>query len=146
MRGCMILEIYKSLERPTQLIRIMELLYTSSTDSLEYHPTNSTWDFTIELPKTLFGSWKCALADITYGGYSGSVYVFTDICKQSYIKDTTLPVLRRVSQSGEVNNLNYITVTRRNIQRVRIYIRDTNLNTLPSSSDPVHCTLVLKPI
>ena len=124
----------------------MEVLYVSSTDSMEYHPTNTSWDFTIELPKTLFGSWKCALADISYSDYSGAVYVLADICKQSYVKDTTLPVLRRVSNSGEIKNLNYITVTRRNIQRVRIFIRDANLNTLPPTSETVYCTLLLKPI
>lgn len=124
----------------------MEVLYVASTDSLDYHPANTSWDFTIELHKTLYGSWKCALADITFSGFNGAVYVFADICKQSYVKDTSLPVLRRVLYNGEMNNLNFVPVTRKSIQRVRITLRDINLNALPATSEPVYCTLLLKPI
>ena len=44
----------------------MEYMYISSTDSLHYHPANSTWDFTIELPRILSGCLHVALSDIKY--------------------------------------------------------------------------------
>ena len=48
--------------------------------------------------------------------------------------------------NGEMNNLNFVPVTRKSIQRVRITLRDINLNALPATSEPVYCTLLLKPI
>ena len=39
----------------------MKYLFISSEDSLEFNPTNSTYDFTITLPQTLRGDWEIAL-------------------------------------------------------------------------------------
>lgn len=123
----------------------MKYLFVSSDDSLEYHPTNSTYDFTITLPQTIHGDWEIALGDITYVSHFEDLYVFCDLCEYSYVKDTSLPLLRLISGIGEFENLYFHTVTRNVIQRIRIFITNKNLETPSQDIGPVRLTLVMKP-
>ena len=124
----------------------MKYLFISSEDSLELNPTNSTYDFTITLPQTLRGDWEIALGDITYVSHFEDFYVFCDLCEYSYVKDKTLPILRKVEQMGEFENLYFHTVTRNVIQRIRIFVRNTKLETPSQDIGPIRCTLILKPM
>lgn len=122
----------------------MEYMYISSTDSLNYHPANSTWDFTIELPRILSGCLHVALSDIKYTASVGGLIVCSDICKESYIKDGHMPILRRVSEPGEIDRLQFVPITRTQVQRFRIYVFDNKLEVPADDIEQLQCTLIFK--
>ena len=122
----------------------MKYLYVCSTDSFKYHPTNSAWDFIIELPQSLAGCEYVALGEIQYSAYTGRLIVCSDICEESYIRDRSMPILRRVSQPGELDRLQFLRTTRSEIQRIRISILDEELQEPIENIGPVYCTLIFK--
>lgn len=101
----------------------MTYLNLSSRDSKKYHPENTSYDFTVELPWPIEGFFKCALLDFSCAAMVEDLYVFTDICEPEYIHDLMLPFLRVVSEPGELSIPHYKPVSRQVIQRVHIYIR-----------------------
>ena len=133
-------------------------IYLSDTDSLDTHPFNRASDFTIDLPQILHleGEWVCALADVSYSNileYSGLSHIFicTDICQQSIVGTTKIPVLRRCAINNLLeytdyifNNLFYIRVSRDQINHIRIYIRDQSLKPISIQIKSLKCTLHLK--
>ena len=101
----------------------MTYLNLSSRDSKLYHPNNNSYDFTVELPWPIFGSFKCALLDFACGPMLDDLYIFSDICEPEFIHDKMKPLLRVISEPGEPAAPHYKTVSRHIIQRVHIYIR-----------------------
>ena len=101
----------------------MAYLNLSSRDSKKYHPNNSSYDFTIELPWPITGLYKCGLMEFSSGPLVEDLYVFSDICEPEYVHDKMLPLLRIVYETGEVGVPHYKPVSRQVIQRVQIYIR-----------------------
>ena len=122
-------------------------LNLSSRDSLRYHPNNEWHDFTVELPHSIEGKFKCALLEFySQSALVEDIYVFSNICEPEYTRDSVLPLLRIVSESGEVSHPYYKEVSREVIQRVHIYIKDQNLNVPPNPVGSVRMTLALEPI
>ena len=77
--------------------------FLSSRDSLFYHKENKPYDFTVELNETfnLKGLWEIALCDINLNAnLTESVYVFSDICDQSYVLNSSERVIRLIYPSG----------------------------------------------
>ena len=101
----------------------MAYLNLSSRDSKTYHPNNSSYDFTVELPWPIEGLFKCGLMEFTCASMVEDLYVFTDICEPEYVHDKMLPLLRIVTEPGELGVPHFKPVSRQVIQRVRIYIR-----------------------
>ena len=122
----------------------MKYLFISSEDSLKYNPTNSTYEFTVTLPQTIHGDWEIALSEIEYASHFEDMYVFCDLCESSYVKDKTLPLLRVVSKMGVFQNLYFYSVTRKVIQRIRVFIRNKDLETPSQSVGPIRLTLVMR--
>ena len=103
-------------------------LFLNSIDSINTHPNNNPFDFTIELPEALVldGEWECALSDIYYdnSAINEELFVFSDICNDSYVYNNRLPILRKVNKP-DIFTLPYFTsVNLREIQRIRIFIKD----------------------
>ena len=128
------------------LSAIMKYLFLSSNDSLELHPANSTYDFTVSLPQTMYGDWEIALAEVEYASHNEDMYVFCDLCEYSYVKSKTLPLLRVVSKIGEFEHLFFHKVTRNVIQRIRIFITNDELDTPAQDIGPIRLTLVVRNI
>ena len=55
-----------------------------------------------------------------------------------------MPILRRVSQPGELDRLQFLRTTRSDIQRIRISILDEELQEPIENIGPVYCTLIFK--
>ena len=94
-------------------LRIMKYLYVSSDDSLDLNTSNNAYDFTVNLPKSITGDFVIALGEITYTSHEEDLYVFCDLCEDSYIKNTSLPILRSVTHIGEFTNLYFHSTTRK---------------------------------
>ena len=124
----------------------MTYVFLSSTDSLEYHPDNTSFDFTVELSHEIKGSHKVALCEIDFEPTGEDLYIFCDVCDDSHVLDRSLPLLRITDSPGEFSNLYFHNITRSFVQRIRIYIRNQNLSTPSTSIGPVRCTLVVEAI
>ena len=128
-------------------------LFLASDDSLLTHFNNTAGDFVVELPRRyrLDGSWECAISEITcvseFEQLTHRIYVCADVIDDSYVRVTTLPVLRSidVDTDAEVdlsfNPLCYIKVQTGELRRTRIFIRDRNLKSSRFKFDRLYCTL-----
>ena len=120
--------------------------FLSSTDSFESYPANVWYDFSIDLPGTLEvdESWECALLDIKcIPQIQRDLIVFSDIVKQSYIRNTTASVLRVVHYAeSQFAFPYYIPIDRSGISELRIYIRDAETGEVPTEAvNRLTCTL-----
>ena len=126
---------------------MLQFWYLSSKDALTLHPNNSTYDFTVELLETIKGKFSCALVDFSCAGaITEELYIFSDILENSSVHDHALPLLRIVSQTGEVRLPHYKPLSRQVIQRVRIYIRTKEFKVPSSDIGPVRCVLSVLPL
>ena len=123
----------------------MLYLTLSSTDSLAFNPENSASDFTVELPRAIEGKFTCALLDFSCTDIGEDLYIFTDICEPEYVHDAVKPLLRIVTESGEITLPHFKPVARQMIQRVHVYIRNRYFNA-PTHTliGPVRITLGLE--
>ncbi len=133
------------------------MLFLSSKDSKQFYPTNSTTEFHIELPQSLDlqGQWFCAITEVHFMCKNTSwkeVNIFTDICGDSYVYNTNLPILRRISYEGRKRISHQYTlpyyhrVLRNQIKRVNITLKDEHLNPVSFVLEPFTCVLHLRKV
>jgi hypothetical protein len=123
-------------------------LFLSPSDSIDTHPNNDCWDFTVTLPKTLnlTGKWVCALTEIVYSNKlkGKDLYVFCDLCEGCCVRGKILPLLRIAERPETYTKLYDMDVCLSQISHVRMYIRDRNLQIPSFSSETLRCALRLK--
>lgn len=127
-------------------------LFLSSDLSKDRYPSNRPDDFTVELPHpyVLDGQWKCGLKEIKITLQEGIVYFCSDVCVESYAEDTMLPVLRALQKPKgketyfHFDNPMYVNIKPNVLNRVRIFIRDRQLQPLDVQDSYIHCTLHLE--
>ena len=129
----------------------MIYLHLSSRDSLNYHPGNVWHDFTVELPDLIEGKFSAALVDFATTDtnqetLNEELYVFSDILENSFVLDHQLPLMRIVAQFGEVTLPHYKTVSREFLQRIKIYIKNRQLEAPANSIQSVRVTFALLPL
>lgn len=141
-------------------------LYLKSTDCLSFYPSNSPGSFYSKLPQNFYlrGMWECALLQIQYvNSYFGNTvsprcfYVCTDICAESVLSESKKPILRRVNnvfQSENVNqtieadikNVIYVPIKKEFIDVIHLYIIDDSGTPLVFSTGPLYVTLHLRQV
>ena len=126
-------------------------LFLSSDDSKNYHPDNVAHSFTVELPErvNLDGNWMIALCDIyTEDLITETLYLYSDICDYSYIKNSLEPVLRMIFPSNNhgqyFSEKYYIPIRAKTLGRIKVYIRDRSMNVPDSFSKRIALTFHLK--
>ena len=128
-------------------------LHLTSNDSASYYPTNSPFDFTVNLPTVLpleggRDRWKIALTDFKLVGRKWNrrdLYVYCDLASHdTYVSDCYRPLLRIVDKSGEIKRPSYTSVSRENVRRIRVYIRDKRERMPDIPAESVRCTIHLK--
>lgn len=131
--------------------------FVSSEDSKEIYPMNSLSDFIVELPKIydLDGQWEIALLDVEVRKKSASMpdmYLFCDLCENSYTLHSELPILRRFTlKSGMRTNLTfqipyYVRLSRHIFNRFRIYIKNKAGQSITVDRSTLYCTLHIRKI
>ena len=129
-------------------------LFLSSQDSELYYPENTSTDFTVELTETLYlpGEWECSLLEIFFTKrITEDIVVYCNICTESAINNSKLPVLRYLQNGTYRNNNSFlhpisVPINQTHIQRLRVYIRTVSGKIPSFIDDPVRCTVVLKRI
>lgn len=134
-------------------------LMINSKDCANFYKHNAPYDFTIELPRELeLGEkWECALTEINFNNTFEisqkvqEIYVFCDVCEDSFIRNHQLPILRRISLGGDKKSYTfnfifpyYINVSRNRIKRIRIYLTDDSMRKLSFLQGMCSCTLHLR--
>ena len=122
-------------------------LYTSSKDSLSFHPQNTSSDFTVELPEILNFSngWVIALTDIYItDSIENPLNIYCDICEQSIQNGELKSVLKVIYPDCiHFSNLHYIHVKSSSIKRLRFSIKGGNTGKENVLSNPVQMSLHL---
>lgn len=133
-------------------------LYISSRDCVNIRKNNSPSDCWIQFPRayTLEGEWVCALKEISltcnFKPKSTRLYLCCDILEESYVGETSLPVLKNVEiqnkyqklLSVEFANPSYVTVNVTSLNTLRLYLLDERLQIVKFDSNDLHCVLHLK--
>lgn len=109
----------------------------SSEDTKKLFSDNKPFDFRIKLNRTvqLDGYWVVALTEFSTAqrddaGQHSELFIFSDICLDSFIGNDEQPLLRRiVFDNGKQNNViydnpYYIPVRLGGLQHIHIYIKD----------------------
>ena len=109
---------------------MMTFLYLHWQVSLNVHihkPNNFVVDF--PLPIKLEGEWVVELTDFKIkGSIKEPVYVLSDICEDSYVCCTLLPVLRCLdTKSNSFSSSQFIKVNTQEVQSIKIYIKGSFL-------------------
>ena len=129
-------------------------LFLASDDSPLTHVNNTAGDFVVELPRRyrLDVSWKCTISEITFVSELEQLTDRTSVCAEvindSYVRATTLPVLRSIDVDTDTkvhlsfDSLCYIKVHTDELRRIRIFIRDRNLNPSRFKFDRLYCTFI----
>ena len=128
-----------------------------STDCVDYYKDNNTYNFRVVLnkPLNLDGSWKVALTDFAFHNTKNfprqeSLYICSNICKDSYVGCSVMPLLRNVffynksDSSKTFDNPYYIPVKLGYVSEIQIYIIDRKDNLASFLDGPLTVTLHLK--
>ena len=123
--------------------------FLNSRDSLFYHKENKPHDFIVELNEryNLKGLWEIALCDINLNtALTNSVYVLSDTCDQSYVLNSSEPVIRLIypsasSTSYSFTNRYYLPIKQKAFTRIRIYIRDSDMTYASRLTHDIQLTL-----
>jgi len=108
----------------------------SSSDGSDFFPNNKSHDFRVKLGRSLQfeGYWVVALTEINTSdrGQTKELFVYSDICQDSFSGSSERPLLRRVFyEDKDQNNIvydnpYYVPIKQPDIQQIRVYIKDSN--------------------
>ena len=126
-------------------------LFLSSNDSTVHYPRNWAGDFTVTLPKTyhLNGHWECALLElIVRSPRHQKLLVCCDVIEDSCVRDILYPVLRIVPPEDKdhftFERPYFFPIRNKEINQIRLFIRGSDLQPLPSDSSSIDCVLLLR--
>ena len=118
-------------------------------DSNNVYKLNRPQHFIFDLPSVLTlepNKWEVAVIDFKFiGPTKNPVYLLTDICEDSYIHGTLLPVLRRLdSKLGRFSFPQFIKVSKQEVQSIKILVKDRLMREVDLRD--FYCTLCLRQI
>lgn len=132
-------------------------IYVQSDESDGYFSDNRTYKFKVHLntPLTLHGFWKVALLEFqarekVKTKAAESLYVYTDICKESIVHGEEKALLRRMEKNKKsewdyiFDTPFYLPVKKKDLREFELYIKTAD-GTFPSYlTKPLNLTLHLK--
>lgn len=128
-------------------------LFLDGKNSSNFHPSNTSDDFIVTLPKQymLTGSWECALLEVNIRlskeNVVSRVYVCCDLVEDSYVRNNMLPVLRACDVTKDIkesyNPPFYFDISKQDFRNIRVFIRNEQLRPIPTSIESFACVLCL---
>ena len=122
-------------------------LYLNYNDSSDIYPSNSPWDFQVNLNDSinLNGEWLCALTDITCDKkIKEPLLIFCDFCEVHFVCNKLLPIIRKTYIPEFFSRFYNCKITRDQLTTFRIYIRTLDLKIPTFTCKKLSCTLRLK--
>lgn len=144
-----------------------QFLYLSSDDSMDYFPDNSPINFRVKMPNPrLFQCmWLCGVISFQYYDLFSidtmssnsplNFYICSDLCQQSYVNDSTEPVLSRcfikpindgLLHEVQISNPIYVPIVQYFKDYIHIYIKGDKGAHISLDKGPSKVTLHLKRI
>ena len=106
-------------------------LFLSSEDSAHIYPTNTQTDFTVDLLQFFYlppAEWECALVGVYFDGkLQNPLYILSNICCESYVRDTYLPLLGIVDRPGKIENPHYMELSLHRFNTIKVYAQNSSL-------------------
>ena len=126
--------------------------FLSSIDSLNFHPNNKAYNFTVEIAErtSLSGDWEVGICDFHASTViNETLYLFSDIVDYSYVRNSMEGILRLLPQSNSnkyqlFNNVYYLSLKNQSFSQIGIYIKNKNLHFASSLTGVVELTLHLR--
>ena len=116
---------------------------------------NTNGDTTIDLPIPLevegYGVGVIEMSGRVWNGFRDSLFLCCDICKESMVNNTKMPILRYINRNpnGLVNksidHVIWLKVMRPNINSIRLYIADEFMKIVLVNENALNCTLLFIP-
>lgn len=118
-------------------------IYLSSKPCAGF-PENTSSDFTVQLPKTVFNVKECGVVDANLGFTpTQPVFLCSDICVESIVNECALPTLRQLtSKETSPHNIIYVPLKLSQFHTVRIFISDQT-SQVPVQSGPKETVITL---
>jgi len=134
-------------------------LYIKSNDSDSYFSDNQVYRFKVHLnvPLPLHGMWKVALTEFYAEekakpkSKTNSIYIYTDICKESIVHGKEQPLLRRLEKTTQtgwdymLDTLYYLPIVKTEVREFQIFIKGEDGSFASDLKEPLHLTLHFKP-
>ena len=118
--------------------------HIKSSDCKSCYPNNSPCDFIYELSQPLYGTYTIGLCEVFGTKLPKFFYVYCDICQETEMFGTRLPLLRCVSKKQVFNPMHFIPIIENQVNRIHLYLRDDkNQNINPVGLD-IRFTLEIK--
>jgi len=112
------------------------------------------FDFTVELGKNykLNENYTCGIietyfevdSEVSHEIGKHNLFIFCDICESNYVRNSFLPLLRLVSTEEQLYTPLYKPISRYEFNKIRVYIRDINLDIPIVPVKSFTCTLHFK--
>lgn len=128
-------------------------LFLCSNDCVTIHPANVWHDFTVTLPQPLDllrdEDWHVALTQVWIENRKAIkdkvLYIFSDICEESFINGTTLQVLASNYNHDSQEAPAYVRIVHRTVPSIRITVKGASLQTPVTTGNNIrlYCTLHL---
>jgi hypothetical protein len=147
------------------LIKLMKnnmdrYVYIRDDESNLYFTENKPYHFKVQLkfPLKFDGFWKVALCEIHFNrdtkirkiNVDDTVFIYSNICKESIVRGGEYSVLRKVSSKSKTEWSNifdtpfYLPLTKNEFQELEFVIKTTDGELASFINSPVHITLHFK--
>ena len=109
-------------------------------------------DTTLDLPVPLdVEGFMCGIIEMSgkLMTYKGDLYLCSDICEESIVGDTIMPVLQNIRRRAngviinDVNHVIWLRLIRPKITNIRLYIANAGGEIMSFGDDKLKCTLLL---
>lgn len=129
-------------------------MIVQSDQNQDYFPDNTPYNFKIKLPEPVMlqGDWTVALTEITMREDRGNkdtciLYIYTNICSESFINGVNVPLLRRVVSINKGNftfaPCYYIPVIKSELSEIEFTLENEQGHLAKHLKNPVSLTLHL---
>lgn len=125
-------------------------IFVSSHDSKTYYPSNTGWDFRVELPVPIKEAhlYEIALTHVFYpyqlGIENQYFYIFCDIVEESIVNGSKHQILGSFFQIGSIETPQYLPIIKDPLHRIHCFIKHSDLTEPAITHLPIFFTLHLK--
>ena len=112
---------------------------------------STSGDTTLELPVPLnVDGYVCGIIEMSgkITQYKGDLFLCSDVCEESLVRDTVMPVLRNIRRRSngviinDINHVIWLKVIRPHFTSIRFYIANAKGESMSFGDDKLKCTLL----
>ena len=115
---------------------------------------STSGDTVLELPVPIdLNDYVCGIIEM-YGKlstYKGDIFLCSDICEESIVGNTIIPVLRNIKRRpngvilNDINHVTWLKIIRPHLTSIRFYIVSAKGDMMSFGDEQLKCTLLFTP-